>query len=156
WKEAVFCVQPITLIEKTPSGKLKSHLLPGCSWRLKAKRLTIRIQRLANATLHLGKEGFKLLMRIMDLVDLMTFEPKQLQSLIDFGVQEGALNIPRCLKALERNKWALLKRLEGKKETIDRLLKKLGAKTTRADTVIDMAQVAIQRLHEWHMNYEAI
>jgi hypothetical protein len=144
WKEAVKSVQPITVI--APLGY----------WQLKARRLIIRVQRIAVSTLQVAKEGFKLIMRIMDVLELVTFDPHRLQGQIDLSVQEGALNIPRCLHALNRNKIVLLKRLEGKREIIDRLLKRMGAKKASADTVIGIAKSGIENLHGWVKSYEAV
>ena len=101
------------------------------------------------ATLGLANEGFLLLMRMMDVLEMITFDSRRLQQLVDLGVKEGALNIPRCLNALNRNKDVLIQRLNGKKEALEGVLKRLGARKTRADDVIAAAETAIQRLHEW-------
>ncbi len=151
FREGIRCVQPITLVEE-----LSSHLPYRFKWWLKAKRLTIRIQRIALATFGVMREAFHLTMRIMDVVELVTFDSQRLQQLIDLSVQEGALNIPRCLKALHRNKGALVARLHNNKGTLNRLLKRLGAKKTTADNLTASAQAAIEHLYEWTNAYEAL
>lgn len=145
WLEGVKAVQPITIIEYAAD-----------SWQFKAKWIYIRISRVASATLHVFKESFTLIMRIMDLMELISFDSKQLQELVDLSVKEGALNISRCIRSLNRNKGALIKRLEKNEGTINRLLKGLGAKKTRAEDVVAKIKGGVETLHSWTMRYEAV
>lgn len=145
WKEAFKGTQPIVILrgQKAAYGSF-------------CPRCLVRIQRVALATLGISREGFVLLMRMMDVLELITFDSQQLEKLVDLGVREGALNIPRCLNALNRNKEVLIQRLNGKKEALDGVMKRLGAKKTRGEAVVAVAKNAIEHLHEWTQAYEAI
>lgn len=155
-KEAFLCVQPITLMEQLPRLDDRSPKTVQVIWRMSVKRLYIRIQRIAASLLHFCKETFYLVMRIMDVLELITFDPKRLQKLVDLSVQEGAINVSRCFQALALNQSALILRLEGKKGTINSLLKQMGAKTCTADHVVNYAKTAIQRLHDWAQAYQTL
>lgn len=64
--------------------------------------------------LSLSFHSFKLVMRIMDVIEIFTLDVDQLKSIADRSIREGGVHIPKCLNALAKNKHLFLERLENK------------------------------------------
>lgn len=135
WFETVQCVQPIHTSLTREYGNYKItwfHYSLSCLW--------VRIQRIAYATFLLAWESFKLVMRIMDIVELVTVDPAKLNEFVDRSVRESGLHIPRCLNVLIRNKAIFISRLESKESGINDALKWIGCEKLKAADVIDSAK----------------
>lgn len=132
WIEALTCVQPIHAEITREVSRYK------ISWfRYSGEHFLWRIQRIAYRSLQLAWQSFKLIMRIMDIVDFMTLDPGKLNELVNQSVRESGLHIPRCLNTLVQNKQFFIKRLEQKEAGIDLALKLLGSQKTHAADIID-------------------
>jgi hypothetical protein len=151
WISSLRFTQPIYV----PPKPLKKGMLFSFSFaysvshiKHKSKCLWIRIQRIAFFTLNLGVQSFKLLMRILDIVELMTFDSKTLSSLLNQSVRESGIHIPRCLGVLEKNKHVLLARLMNNRSNVDKALQTLGAKKITADHVINTTKTLFEYLEK--------
>lgn len=135
WKETFQGIQPIhtrLTVEYANNRITWFHYSLECLW--------IRVQRIAYCTLLLAVETFKLIMRIMDIVELITLDPAKLNEFVDQSVRECGLHIPRCLNTLVKNKQMFISRLESKEEGINDALKWLGSEKIKGIDVIKSAK----------------
>ncbi len=135
WLESVQCVQPLPIKLTEDYARYKISWLRNASYGV-----YLRIQRIAICTLHLALESFKLAMRIMDVVELITLDPVQLNNFANQSVRESGWHIPRCLSLLVKNKLIFIQRLERKEAGIGRALKLLGCEKIKAKDVINSAE----------------
>jgi hypothetical protein len=138
WRQAIRCVQPF------PAKAIVDCALYKISWfSCNVHCLFLRLQRIVFCTLHLGLESFKLVMRIMDIVELITLDPAKLGGFANQSVRESGLHIPRCLSVLVKNKVVIIQRLNQKKGGIEGALKLLGCKKIEAKDVITSVESMI-------------
>ncbi len=130
WKQAVYGVHPInaypTYIQKSKTAFFSSHST--ITWWMSAsKHGLIRTQRIACSSFHLGFELFKLTMRVMDLMDLVTLDPNKIKENAEQAFREGAVHGPKVLKALSKNKIVFTSRLRQIEPFATKALKACGA-----------------------------
>lgn len=163
WVDAIKRTAP-TNVQVELSKKGKMDLVASqytITWfQMSSKNLWVRTQRITYCSLDLALQSFKLIMRIMDFVELFTLDPNKISDIIDESVIESGLNIPRCLNKLNKNQNIIMDRLEGKKKAIDCVLKMLGAKKLKGDDIIDMAKTFFKEMEKflviWQTGSEAV
>jgi hypothetical protein len=98
--EAFQCLQPVfnefQVKEQASSFSFFSNVT--LIWiKINPKNLNIRIQRIAYSTLDFAFHTFKLVMRVMDIVEIFSMEEKNLRSQ---SLRESGIHVPRCLPLL--------------------------------------------------------
>ncbi len=129
WKKALLCHQPVnpcySLVEKSTINFLFSrYSLTYYHRRIKCS--AIRIQRVMQATLHLGWQIFKLIMRIVDFLELFTLESKKIEELSREAVRGSVFHTVHCLQTLSQHKTFIFSSLEKSKPYINRSLNFFG------------------------------
>lgn len=140
WKKTLKGTQPICYKSTNDHGRFASLFFSNYTiyWiKSKSYNISIRTQRIFGATLKMTGESFKLLMRLMDIVEMITIDPAKWRELASQGVKEGGVHIPKCLYTLSRNKDIFIRRLQSHEKGINSALKLLGAKKLKADDMID-------------------
>lgn len=130
WKEAAWFVIPVNpkveLVKKSSLNIVFSRYTITW-WKTASLTAAIRTQRIFMATLSLGFETFKLTMRIMDIVELVTLDPVKINMIARQSLQEGGVHVPRCLNAMVRNKHVFLERLHNPQNILNCGIKALGS-----------------------------
>ena len=113
-KQAVFCTLPVNpkteWIAKSPLDYVISRYKITW-WVNDAKSAAIRLHRVALVSLEVGLETFKLVMRIVDVIEIFSLDPDKMKEIARKSIREGGIHIPRCLNALVKNQNIFLERL---------------------------------------------
>jgi len=115
WIEAFKFIQPIYLENPIISEGIPLAYCHPFVWiKVNSKCLVIRVQRIAFGTLDLTFNSFKLIMRVMDIVDIMNME---WTNLANQSVRESGIHVPRVLPVLlnSMNRKMIIHRLEVEK-----------------------------------------
>jgi hypothetical protein len=117
WLEALACVQPIHVKFELTQQEKRSFFISRHTvfwFKVNSYCLLIRVQRIVIKTLDFAFQNFKLLMRVMDIVDLINME---WNTLVQRSTLESGVNVPRGLAVIVRpeNKEIFMERLGGKK-----------------------------------------
>lgn len=152
WLEALARVHPIHIKFKLSEQKtvffISKHTL---FWfKVNTYTILIRVQRIAMATLDFGLQSFKLLMRIMDIVDLINFD---WNTLVQRSTAESGVHVPRGLAVIIKpeNKERFMKRLEGKTNNLISAGHIYGIERSKA---VEVAKVFFESLEFGLFYYE--
>lgn len=158
WKDAVWFVIPVNpkaeLVKKSCLNIIVSRYTITW-WKTASLKAAIRTKRIVLATLNLGCETFKLIMRIMDIVELITLDPAKMSNIARQSLCEGGVHVPRCLEALGDNRYVFLDRLHDPKNVLNIAVKTLGGEPEKlqesADSLfekLDSGLKAYKRMNE--------
>jgi hypothetical protein len=116
-KQAVFCTIPVNPKTKWITKSSLNYVVSRYTltwWINDFKTIAIRTHAIAICTLQLVLESFKLVMRIMDVIEIFTLDPDKIKAIAKQSIRQAGVDVPLCLNALVKNQNVFLERLGNK------------------------------------------
>lgn len=114
-------------------------------WETEGRSQLDRIRRLAEESLQLCWQAFRLSMTIMDAIEAFSLSPESQRE----GVNELFINGTKWIDQLVKNKEVLLNSLEENQELIQKVLHGIGSPMT-SKFLIDKVKVTIEKTEDLH------